>query len=82
MVDFATIEQQALNLDHGLRGRLASALIRSLDETNEETMSREEIEKLWLIEVQRRDKECDEDPSVLIPFDDVMKKLREKYGLV
>ena len=84
MIDFTTLEQQVLGLDRRSRGRLVSALIRSLDEL-EESLSpdeQEEIDKLWLIEVQRRDKECDEDPSVLIPFEDVMRDIRQKYGLV
>ena len=82
MIDFATIEQQALSMDRGSRGRLASTLLRSLDETDQETMSPDKIEELWLQEIQRRDKECDEDPSVLVPFEDVMQRLREKYRII
>ena len=82
MIDFATIEQQALSMDRSSRGRLASTLLRSLDETDQETMSPDKIEELWLQEIQRRDKECDEDPSVLVPFEDVMQRLREKYRII
>ena len=57
MIDFATIEKQALSMDRGSRGRLVSTLLRSLDETDQETISPDKIEKLWLQEIQRRDKE-------------------------
>lgn len=81
MIDFAKIEKQALSMDRNSRGRLASTLLRSLDETNEDPISPDEIENVWLQELRRRSQECDDDPSVLVPFEDVMRKLREKYRL-
>lgn len=81
MIDFETIEKQALSMDRNSRGRLASTLLHSLDEPNQETMSPDKIEELWLQEIRRRNKECDDDPSVLVPFEDVMQRLREKYRI-
>ena len=77
MIDFATIEQQALSMDRGSRGRLASTLLRSLDEMDEETMSPDKIEELWLQEIQRRNKEWDDDPSIGIPAEEVFAEMRK-----
>lgn len=80
-MDLATLEREALNLDIKSRGHLASVLLRSLDETDEtEDLSEEEIEKLWLVEVERRSREMDEDPSLAVPYEDMMKRLRERFG--
>jgi len=78
MIDFAKIEKQALSMDRSSRGRLASTLLRSLDETNEDPISPDEIENVWLQELRRRSQECDDDPSVLVPFEDVMQRLRDR----
>lgn len=80
-MDLATLEREALNLDIKSRGHLAFVLLRSLDETDEtEDFSEEEIEKLWLVEVERRSREMDEDPSLAVPYEDMMKRLRERFG--
>ena len=55
--------------------------LRSLDETDEETVSSDKIEELWLQEIQRREKECDDDPSVLVPYEDVMQRPHEKNSI-
>ena len=78
MIDFAKIEKQALSMDRSSSGRLASTLLRSLDETNEDPISPDEIENVWLQELRRRSQECDDDPSVLVSFEDVMQRLRDR----
>lgn len=81
MIDVATLEKQALSLDIKERGRLASVLIRSLDDDEaDDHLSQEEIEKLWLDEAIRRSKEMDEDPSIGRPGEDVMRDLRARFG--
>jgi hypothetical protein len=53
-------------------------LLRSLDdEESNNKFSEEEIEKLWIEEAIRRNKEMDEDPSVGIPVETVMSEMRE-----
>lgn len=81
MIDVATLEKQALSLDIKERGRLASVLIRSLDDDEgDDRLSEEEIEKLWLNEAIRRNKEMDEDPSIGRPMEEVMRDLRARFG--
>lgn len=82
MIDIATLEKQALSLDIKERGHLASVLLRSLDDDDEgnDRLSEEEIEKLWLEEAARRSKEWDENPSIGIPLEDVMRELRARLG--
>lgn len=74
MIDVALLEEQALSLNFRERGRLASSLIRSLDD---DKLTEEEIEKLWLDEAVRRNKEMDDDPSVCVPGDVVLQEMRE-----
>lgn len=78
MIDLPTLERQVLSLNIKERGRLASVLLRSLDdEESNNKFSEEEIEKLWIEEAIRRNKEMDEDPSVGIPVETVMSEMRE-----
>lgn len=78
MIDVATLEKQALSLDIKERGRLASVLIRSLDDDEgDNRLSEEEIEKLWLNEAIRRNKEMDDDPSIGIPIETVFREMRD-----
>lgn len=78
MIDLATLEKQVLSLNIKERGRLASVLLRSLgDDDGEDHLSEEEINKLWLEEVIRRNKEMDEDPSIGIPIETVMREMRD-----
>ena len=78
MIDIAILEREALSLDRKTRERLASKLYLSLDENvGESAKSEKEIEELWLREVERRSREIDDDPTVLIPGDQVMREMRE-----
>lgn len=78
MVDLQTLERQVLSLNIKERGRLASVLIRSLDEEEDNNcLLEEEIEELWIKEAIRRNKEMDEDPSIGIPAETVMSEMRE-----
>ncbi len=78
MMDVVALEREVLSLDFRGRGRLASLLLRSLDDDEKDaSLSEEEIEKLWLDECERRDFEMDEDPSVIIPGDEVLREMRE-----
>lgn len=78
MIDTATLEKQVLSLDIRERGHLAAVLLRSLDDENagDENLSHEEIEKLWFEEAARRSKEWDENPSIGIPGDEVLREMR------
>ena len=78
MMDIVTLEREVLSLDRQTRGQLVTKLLRSLDEdADEDVLSDEEIKGLWLREVERRSKEIEDDPSGLIPGDQVMREMRE-----
>jgi len=75
VVDVITIEQQALRLDRNARGRLASVLLRSLeDDDAEPQLSEDELERVWAVELERRSKEWDENPTMGISHEDVMQR--------
>jgi hypothetical protein len=77
-MDVATLEKEALKLDRRSRKDLVSKLFRSLDESAEDdALSADEIEEMWLREVERRNKEIDADPSILIPGENVMREMRD-----
>ena len=79
MINIADLEKQALRLGAKDRGRLASILLRSLEDEDDELLSEDEIEKLWLEEAIRRNKEMDDDPSIGRPFAEVMSELRARF---
>jgi hypothetical protein len=65
------IKREALRMKPEARARLARELLASLD-----TMSAEEIEKLWLDEAIRRDEELDRGETVAYPADEVLSRAR------
>jgi len=71
----ADIEDDALRLPPEDRARLAVDLLASLEETVE---SPAEIEKLWLIEAQRRFHELRDGVVQGIPAQEVFARLRAK----
>ncbi len=75
MIDAAIIERQALSLDIKERGRLASVLLKSLDEPENE-LSPAEWERLWAKECQRRVAEMESGEVVGIPWKDVLAEAR------
>lgn len=71
----AEIEDDVLRLSAEDRARLAVRLLASLEETVE---SPEEIEKLWVIEAERRFRELRDGVAQGIPARTVFAELREK----
>ena len=67
------LESEVLKLDPKERARIAQRLLESL-----ETLSENEIESLWYQEAERRDRALDEDPSRVIPADEVMREARAR----
>jgi putative addiction module component (TIGR02574 family) len=65
----------ALKLVHEKRADLAGRLLRSLDE-EEEQLSPEECEKLWLAEAERRLQEWEEGKVKGIPAEEVFARAR------
>jgi len=55
------------------RARIAQRLLESL-----ETLSEEAIESLWIAEAERRNRELDEDPSLAIPGNEVLREARAR----
>lgn len=65
-MNFQTIEQEVLRLPIEDRARLAEKLLSSLD-----VLSEQEIEKLWLVEAQRRTAEIDAGTVQLVSAEEV-----------
>jgi putative addiction module component (TIGR02574 family) len=73
----ADIEDDALQLSEEDRARLAVRLLASLEE---EAGSPEEIEKLWVVEAERRFQELRDGVVQGIPAREVFAKLRKKQS--
>lgn len=67
------LETEALKLPVAERGRLAEALLESLD-----ALTDEEIRHLWIEEATRRDAQLDTDPSRARPAEDVFRDARAR----
>ena len=70
-----TIEFQALNLPLKARATLAEQLIASLDEPCET-----ELETMWLDAAQERAAQLDANPSLSVPLETVLNKLKMKLA--
>jgi hypothetical protein len=71
------VYQEALMLPGEERERL----LRMLASPLESDFVSPEIEQAWLEEARRRDKAMDESQAPLIPAEEVMRELRERYGV-
>ncbi len=69
------LERDALQLPADERARLAVSLICSLEETGGDL---QEVEKLWVVEAERRSREIQTDSVKAIPAEEVFRKLRSK----
>ena len=67
------LERDALQLPADERAKLAVSLLCSLEETGEDP---KEVEKLWIVEAERRAREIQTDSVTAIPADEVLSKLR------
>jgi putative addiction module component (TIGR02574 family) len=67
-------EHQALALSPAERAHMAHTLLESLDDLQED-----EIERLWLDEVIRREAEIDAGLVTLIPAEEVFTRLKEQF---
>ncbi len=65
--------QSALALPDSDRAELAASLIRSLD-----TQSDDDVDAAWAAEIQRRIESIDNGEVKLIPWDDVMREMRDR----
>lgn len=73
----ADLEKEALQLPDEERARLAVRLLASLEEVAE---SPEEIEKLWLVEAERRFEELREGAMQGVPAREVFARLRSRFS--
>lgn len=67
------LETEAMKLDSKSRARLAERLILSLDRESEA-----EIERLWILEAQRRVAEIREGRAVMVPHATVLRRVRRE----
>ena len=67
------LKDELLELPLESRASLAQALIESLDEEYDE-----DVERLWLGEIKRRDTEIRSGRAVLKPADQVLQEARER----
>lgn len=71
IMNIQAIEQEVLHLPIEERARLAEKLLSSLD-----VLSEQEIEKLWLVEAQRRASEIDNGTVRLVSAEEVERKIQ------
>ncbi|WP_232215177.1 addiction module protein [Methylovulum miyakonense] len=71
IMNIQAIEQEVLHLPIEERARLAEKLLSSLD-----ALSEQEIEKLWLVEAQRRASEIDNGTVRLVSAEEVERKIQ------
>ena len=67
------ILRSALSLSEHERAEIAASLIQSLD-----TQTDEDVDAAWAAEIQRRVESIDRGDAQLIPWDDVMREMRER----
>jgi len=65
--------QSALALPESDRAEIAASLIHSLD-----TGSDEDVDEAWAMEIQRRIESIDNGEVRLVPWDDVMREMRDR----
>ncbi len=53
---------------------------RPLDEDGEEVLTPEEWEAVWADEIDRRIADMESGKTVAIPHEEVMRRMKEKYG--
>ncbi|MGZ0076959.1 addiction module protein [Methylomonas sp. YC3] len=70
-MNIQSIEQEVLHLPVEERARLAEKLLSSLDD-----LSEQEIEKLWLLEAQRRAAEIDNGTVQLISAEEMEQRVQ------
>jgi putative addiction module component (TIGR02574 family) len=63
----------ALALPESDRAELAASLIHSLD-----TKTDEEVDEAWAVEIQRRIESIDNGEVELVPWDGVMREMRDR----
>ncbi len=71
-MNIQAIEQEVLHLPIEERARLAEKLLSSLD-----ALSEQEIEKLWLVEAQRRASEIDNGTVQLVSSEEMERRIQE-----
>ena len=70
-MNIQAIEKEVLDLPIEDRARLAEKLLSSLDD-----LSEQEIEKLWLVEAQRRASEIDNGTVQLVSAEEVQRRIQ------
>ena len=73
-MNIETITEQALKLEPALRADIAEILLESLDYEEDFIVS-----EAWRQEIQKRCKEIDTNPSLLIDGEKFMTKLKQRY---
>ena len=71
IMNIQAIEQAVLDLPIEDRARIAQKLLSSLDD-----LSEQEIEKLWLVEAQRRSDEIDNGTVQLVSAEEVERRIQ------
>ena len=65
--------QSALALPDSDRAEIAASLIHSLDAESDE-----DVDAAWALEIQRRIESIDNGEVKLVPWDDVMREMRDR----
>ena len=79
-ISFEQIKAEAAKLSPAQRAELADELLRSLDPPADDDATPEEIERAWNVEIRRRMDMIDRGEARLIPGDEVMARMRQRFG--
>jgi len=71
------LKQEAAKLAQAERAELALALLESLDSATEDE---DDVERAWLVEIERRVDEIERGEAKLIPGDEVFARVRQQLG--
>jgi putative addiction module component (TIGR02574 family) len=77
--ELEALKQEAAKLPTSERAELALALIQSLD-SDSEGEDEYEVERAWLVEIERRAGEVDRGEIHPVPGDEAFARLRRKFG--
>jgi putative addiction module component (TIGR02574 family) len=78
-IELEELKQAAAKLSEAERAELAYVLIQSLDPDTEEA-DEFEVERAWLVEVERRAGEVDRGEVRPVPGDEAFARLHRKFG--
>ncbi len=77
-MSFKELEAAVMMLDQKERAQLAHSLLKSLNDSDAEDLSEQEIEEMWIDEALRRDAELEAGKAKEYPLEEVLREIRSR----